>query len=511
MVAKCPADNTAQVEQDEFFDFSYFDPHKIGWLICGCAAAVTCLLSLITIIGHARNYNKPLEQRQIIRVLLFPPVYAVVSFFSYRFFRYYEYWDLGEAAYEAFAIAAFLMLMLQYIGTSVQEQKATFAHKNKKPLPLPFCCWRYRPSKAYFLVLLKWSVVQYCIIRPAISIAGIVTEYYEVYCPSSLSYKYAYVYLTSIDFAAISIALYGLIVLYTLVKDDLKGRRPLAKFATIKLGIFLIFYQGFIFSLLASHGALHATQYWTTTNIADGLNALCTSLEMVLISAMQMWAFFWGEYYIDRLREPTGKANKNGKTNVFLSILHALNFTDILVELWYEIVFLFDRIRGKEYTRRDARLDFVQAFGAENDDDEDLGKPSSTGLELSQAAHQGQQHPVSTGDGTLINRNENPYGTGKEYSKAHHMTEYDDSMRSSNGLLRNNAPNQGTHEYSEQYGHERNQSGSTGQGYPNYMPAYGTQAGYQTYTGNGESGRLQVDETDHGAHARPRSWEPQAF
>lgn len=510
MVAKCPADNTAQVEQDEFFDFSYFDPHKIGWLICGCAAAITCLLSLITILGHARNYNKPLEQRQIIRVLLFPPVYAVVSFFSYRFFRYYEYWDLGEAAYEAFAIAAFLMLMLQYIGTSVQDQTANFAHKDKKPLPLPFCCWRYRPSKAYFLVLLKWSVVQYCIIRPAISVAGVVTEYYEVYCPSSLSYKYAYVYLTSIDFAAISIALYGLIVLYTLVKDDLKGRRPLAKFATIKLGIFLIFYQGFIFSLLSSHGALHATRYWTTTNIADGLNALCTTVEMVLISAMQMWAFYWGEYHIDRVRNPSGKANKKGKTNIFFSILHALNFTDILVELWQEIVFLVDRIRGKEYTRKDARLDFVQAFGADDDDDSDLGKPPAVGqMELNQS-HQ----PASMGDGTLVNRNGDPFASKKEPQ----MTEYDESMRSSNGLLRNNVPNQGVYGHEDRYGgHERDTSASTGQGYPNYTPAYGTQAGYPTYSANRGDTGLQVEGSanvhamDHSAHERPRSWEPQAF
>lgn len=104
--------------------------------------------------------------------------------------------------------------------------------------------------------------------------------------------------ILGIDFVSISIALYGLIVLYALIRQDLKGRRPLAKFMTIKLGIFcasangnrcsldfrlvlmpscpptVIFYQGFVFSILADRGVIKATEYWTKTNISDGLNAL---------------------------------------------------------------------------------------------------------------------------------------------------------------------------------------------------------------------------------------------
>ncbi|UZJ50989.1 hypothetical protein CBS101457_000309 [Exobasidium rhododendri] len=375
MVAKCPADNTASKEQDNFWDGDW-DAHKVGWLISGAAAALTCFLALITIIGHARNYNRPLEQRQIIRVLLLAPVYAVVSFFSYRFFRASTYYELSETVYEALAIAAFLMLMLQYIGESVDEQKGVLMQKDKKKLPLPFCCVRYRPSKPYFLVLLKWSVIQYVIIRPAVTIAGIVTEYYEVYCQSTLSYKYAYVYLLGIDAVSITIALYGLIVLYVLIKDNLQGRKPLAKFLTIKLVVFFVFYQGFVFDILADRGVIKATEYWTTANISDGLSALCVSIEMILIAGLQMWAFNWGEYRIDRVRNPRGKANENGKTGIFRSLLHALNFSDYFVELWYELKFLFDRIRAKEYTRADERVgkfDIVGAFNGNEAEDSIVG------------------------------------------------------------------------------------------------------------------------------------------
>ena len=37
-----------------------------------------------------------------------PPVYAVISFFSYRYFRDYTYYDLIESAYESVTLSAFL-------------------------------------------------------------------------------------------------------------------------------------------------------------------------------------------------------------------------------------------------------------------------------------------------------------------------------------------------------------------------------------------------------------------
>jgi hypothetical protein len=43
-----------------------------------------------------------------------------------------------------------------------------------------------------------------------------------------------------------SIALYGLILFYGLTKEELVGRRPLAKFLSIKLIVMFTFYQSFV-------------------------------------------------------------------------------------------------------------------------------------------------------------------------------------------------------------------------------------------------------------------------
>jgi Organic solute transporter Ostalpha len=44
------------------------------------------------------------------------------------------------------------------------------------------------------------------------------------------------------------VALYGLLLFYGLMKEELKGRRPLAKFLAIKLIVMFTFYQSFVVS-----------------------------------------------------------------------------------------------------------------------------------------------------------------------------------------------------------------------------------------------------------------------
>jgi hypothetical protein len=64
---------------------------------------------------------------------------------------------------------------------------------------------------------------------------------------------------------SISIALYGLLLFYGLTKDELQGRRPLAKFLAIKLIVMFTFYQAFMVSNLATSIAPLANLYFHDT------------------------------------------------------------------------------------------------------------------------------------------------------------------------------------------------------------------------------------------------------
>ncbi|KAF9244460.1 organic solute transporter Ostalpha-domain-containing protein [Melanogaster broomeanus] len=370
MERTCPSENQQEVDQSSFWDSGNqnWDAHKIGWAIAGGCAALTVIISLISVLQHCRHYNKPNEQRQILRILYMPPVYAVISFFSYRFFRSYTYYSLAESAYEAITLSAFLLLLIEYVAATASGHNALMAmeRKDKRPLPMPFCCWRFRPTKAYFMYTVKWAVLQYVIIRPACSIAGIICEAYNVLCPSGpYSIYFANVYLEVIDFISISVALYGLLLFYALTKDELQGRRPLAKFLSIKLIVMFTFYQSFVIDSLEG-SVIKATQYWTSTNIADGLNALAICIEMVFFSMLMMWAYTWNEYKIEDAP----------KTSIWRPLWDSINYTDFLFEIIGSLKFFWDKARKKpsDPSRRpdgevvnhySKRLNFGQAFGVE--------------------------------------------------------------------------------------------------------------------------------------------------
>ncbi|OCF31838.1 hypothetical protein I317_03341 [Kwoniella heveanensis CBS 569] len=349
----CPSTNSniTDTSEDVFWseDGIHWDAHRIGWAVAGGCAALTTLITLFTMTMHAVRYQHPPAQRQVMRVLLMPAVYAIVSFFSYRYYREYEYYILAETAYEAITLSAFLMLLMELVSmnTTDQQIKTALMEKDKQKFPFPFNFWRFRASKPYFWHALSFSVMQYVILRPLISIIGIITEYYGLLCPSEYSIHYADVYLEAVDFVSISVALYGLIVFYVLCKPELKGRRPLSKFLAIKLIVFFTFYQSFVFSILQSHNVIKGTALWTATNVSDGLSALCTCVEMVFFSIYMGWAYSWTDY-TDPTKNPYQR--KTGIKTYFQAIWDTINLSDFAVEIYLSCKFLIDYIRGKPGT-----------------------------------------------------------------------------------------------------------------------------------------------------------------
>jgi len=161
-------------------------------------------------------------------------------------------------------------------------------------------------------------------------------------------------------------------VFYSLTHTELAGRRPLAKFLCIKLIVMFTFYQSFVFSLLQGR-VIHATQFWTTTNITDGLNALAICIEMVFFALLMVWAYPASEY----------KQKGVGRTSIWRPLWDSINFSDFAREIWSSLVFFVDYIRRKPYARSSSykaegrRMDFGEAFGLE-DNDSDVYKSNGS-------------------------------------------------------------------------------------------------------------------------------------
>jgi len=96
------------------------------------------------------------------------------------------------------------------------------------------------------------------------------------------------------------------------------------------------FIQQLVFSTLQSSGVLKGTKFWTSTNVANGLNAITTCCEMVIFSLFMMWAFPVSEYTDSR--EP--------KRSAWKALWDSINFSDFAVESWRSLKFFVGQLRG---------------------------------------------------------------------------------------------------------------------------------------------------------------------
>jgi hypothetical protein len=150
------SENTLATNENAFWDLPgpFWDVHRMGWAVAGgCTVLVRSFSNLSfqlwcsiftdntdiivyyrttpqvrsrgryrnagiwRIIASSRNYTNPNQQRQMLalvpkplvcfwlirsarslRILYMPPIYAIISFFSYRFFRAYTYCLLIQAS-----------------------------------------------------------------------------------------------------------------------------------------------------------------------------------------------------------------------------------------------------------------------------------------------------------------------------------------------------------------------------------------------------------------------------
>ncbi|CAG8735708.1 39427_t:CDS:2, partial [Gigaspora margarita] len=204
----CPSENMADNDPSAFWDHGpHFDAHRIGWTVSGAFAFVATVVSLYLIIKHSQYYHRPDCQRHIIRIILIIPIYAVISWLSYRFFHYSIYFEAVRDCYEAFVIAAFFALLTQYVEDSSEETKEILNNIEKKSCPFPLGCYRYRPTSERFLHMAKWGILQYVVLYPLITLAILITEAFGVYCVESMRFVFAQVYLKSAQLLSVTVAL----------------------------------------------------------------------------------------------------------------------------------------------------------------------------------------------------------------------------------------------------------------------------------------------------------------
>ena len=89
-------------------------------VVCVCAG-ISIILTGWLMFDHALHYSHPLRQKQILRILLIVPVYAITAVLVTTFHYYYVYFTIVSALYEPLCIVSYLTLLL-YLGFDSTKQ-----------------------------------------------------------------------------------------------------------------------------------------------------------------------------------------------------------------------------------------------------------------------------------------------------------------------------------------------------------------------------------------------------
>ncbi|KKY18580.1 hypothetical protein UCDDS831_g05860 [Diplodia seriata] len=252
--------------------------HTLAQNISFIFSAVTIIISFFLMSRHASHYTKPDEQKQIIRILLMPPIYAAVSMLSIHYYTKHVYFEVMRDCYEAFAISSFFTLLCNYITPDLHDQKAFFR--------------TITPSNWIIYV----SIFQYCFIRVFFTLVSVATEHHNILCEDSLSPKYAYLWVLIFDSSAVTLAMYCLIQFYAQLKTDLAAHRPFLKLLSIKLVIFFCFWQNELLSVLSSVDVIKESKFLAYGDIEVALPNMLICIEMAFFAVMHVFAYPWKEY-----------------------------------------------------------------------------------------------------------------------------------------------------------------------------------------------------------------------
>ncbi|KAI8086528.1 organic solute transporter Ostalpha-domain-containing protein [Halteromyces radiatus] len=270
--------------------------HIWGWLLCLLCLLITWIISITVIIKHLRNYYEPEIQRHKLRVLLFPPFYSTLAWISYLRYDYATTIIFFATLFEAFAVYNLYTGLQAYLRPYRDENEGVKEEAHPTVMPLIKIHVKSRWGMHYRIItdILVYQFPLWSVFDAFISIFA---ELKGRYCADSYSFKGAHVYLTIINFIALSLIISALFTYLAVYKDEWKRARISAHgfFWCVKGPIMINFYIGtLLLSGLAYAGVIHGTDgshssdglAWSTEAVKNGLEVIIECVVMTVFMGL---------------------------------------------------------------------------------------------------------------------------------------------------------------------------------------------------------------------------------
>lgn len=251
-------------------------------------------ISSLQIYQHLRFYSLPSEQRYIIRILFIVPIFGFDSWLSLFFVdrSAYVYFDSIRDWYEAFVIYNFMSLCYEYLGGESNIMSEIRGKPIKTSWAYGTCFFEGRTYTIGFLRFCKQATLQFCIIKPLMSVLTLFLQATGRYRDGDWSLTNSYIYINMVYNMSVSLALYGLILFYQATKDLLSPYEPVWKFLSVKSIIFMSFWQGVLLAILEKIGVLKSfTEDAVPGAVAAGYQNFLLCIEMLFAAIALRYAF----------------------------------------------------------------------------------------------------------------------------------------------------------------------------------------------------------------------------
>ncbi|XP_062147481.1 protein LAZ1 homolog 2 [Alnus glutinosa] len=280
----------------------YRELHQPVLITAGCFAAIAVILSIYLNLQHLRSYTNPAEQKWIVAVIFMVPVYATESVISLWVPRLSLACDILRNCYEAFALYSFGSYLVACLGgerrvIELLENKSREqlgkpllegADENRSVDQRSFRNFFFRPCTLGkdLLVIGKFGLVQYMILKTVCAFLAFLLELFGVYGDGEFKWYYGYPYIAVVLNFSQMWALYCLVKLYNVTHERLQSIKPLAKFISFKAIVFATWWQGVGIALLCAFGILPKEG-----KVQTGLQDVLICIEMAIAAIAHVYVF----------------------------------------------------------------------------------------------------------------------------------------------------------------------------------------------------------------------------
>jgi len=179
-------------------------------------------------------------------------------------------------------------------GYGGQAEPGSAPHAPRTHMPAPLCClraWKMDMSGEYVFNC-AFGVFQYVFLRCALAFVQVVSEYNHAYCEGNWKFshlgKCSYSYVAFILNVSQLHALYCLFLFFHDLWDELKPLNPFMKIFSIKMIVFVLFWQAIFIGLMAYFHVIKATATYTEEELIASLNSFLVCCEMFFFA---IWFF----------------------------------------------------------------------------------------------------------------------------------------------------------------------------------------------------------------------------